>query len=225
MKISIARSTPCLSVLVLGAALAAAPDEYQATREAFLEQINAVRSAATVRALRLSTILSDAAQGLAELEAAGHDAGGSSTEEGARLAAKSGYETRLISEVIAEADGDVAGVVAGWRDSGGTPANEIVGRDYREMGLGVAIRNDRPLYVLLLGLSWDDYFHEQTDPLKNLEGMRERMLARVNKERTSRGFWVASMMPRRDRRGDRTRSHYRRRNDNRFNDAASRWTR
>jgi uncharacterized protein YkwD len=100
--------------------------------------------------------------------------------------------------VTAEADGDVASVVAAWRDGGGTPAAEIVGRDYREMGLGVAIRNDRPLYVLLLGLSWEDYFHEQTDPLKNLEGMRERMLARVNRERTSLGFAPLRRHPRLD---------------------------
>jgi uncharacterized protein YkwD len=188
LPISIARSTLCLSALVLGAALAAAQDEYQATREAFLEQINVVRVAAGVKALRLSSVLSGVAQGLAKEDAAGQDAGGSSAEEGARRAGKAGYETRLISEVVAEADGDVASVLAGWRDGGGTPANEIVRRDYREMGLGVAIRNDRPFYVVLLGLSWDDYFHEQTDPLKNLEGVRERMLTRVNKERANRGL-------------------------------------
>jgi len=189
------RSTPCLSGLVLGAVLAAAPDEYQATRETFLEQINAVRAKAAVRALRLSTVLSAAAQGLAEEAAAGHDAGGSPAEEGARLAGKSGYEARIISEVTAEADGDVASVIAAWKDGGGTPADEIVGRDYREMGLGVAIRNDRPLYVLLLGLSWEDYFHEHTDLLKNLERMREQMLARVNRERTSRGITPLRRQP------------------------------
>ncbi|HEV2063186.1 MAG TPA: CAP domain-containing protein [Thermoanaerobaculia bacterium] len=198
MPISTARSTPGLSALVLGAVLAAAPDEYQATRETFLEQINAVRAAAAAKALRLSTVLSAAAQGLAEEAAAGHDAGGSPAEEGARRAAKSGYGTRIISEVTAEADGDVASVVAAWRDGGGTPAAEIVGRDYREMGLGVAIRNDRPLYVLLLGLSWKEYFHEQTDPLKNLEGMREQMLARVNRERTSRAIAPLRRHPRLD---------------------------
>jgi uncharacterized protein YkwD len=198
LPISTARSTPGLSALVLGAALAAAPDEYQATRETFLEQINAVRAEAAVKALRLSTVLSAVAQGIAEETAAAHDAGGSPAEEGARRAAKSGYETRIISEVTAEADGDVASVVAAWRGGGGTPAEEIVGRDYREMGLGVAIWNDRPLYVLLLGLSWEDYFHEQTAPLKNLKRMREQMLARVNRERTSRGIAPLRRHPRLD---------------------------
>jgi uncharacterized protein YkwD len=172
------------------------PDTYQATREAFLVQINAVRAAASVQALRLSSVLSDAAEVLALEEAAGH--GGSSIEEAARRAAKLGYETRLIAEVTAEADGDVASVVAGWRDSGSTPASAILGRDYREAGLGVAIRNDRPLYVLLLGQSWADYFREQTEMLKSLEGVRERMLARVNRERTSRGLSPLRRHPRLD---------------------------
>ena len=198
------RDLPCLlptAFYLLAPAyclLGATSDDYQATREAFLEQINSVRAAAKVAPLRLSPVLSDAAQGLAEQEAAGHDIGGSSTAEGARHAGKAGYETRRISEVMAEADGDVAGVVAGWKDSGDVSAAEIVASDYREMGLGVAIRNDRPLYVLLLGLSWEDYFREQTGPLKNLEGMRERMLARVNRERTSLGLAPLRRHPRLD---------------------------
>lgn len=169
--------------------MAAAPDEYQATREVFLEQINAVRAAAGVRALRLSAALSDAAQGLADEEAsAAPGAAGSSPEEGARRAARAGYDTKFISEVVAEADGDVAEVVTGLRNGGGTPATEIVGPNHRDLGLGAAIRNDRSLYVLLFGVSWDDFFHEHTDPLKNLEAMRERMLARVNKERTGKNL-------------------------------------
>lgn len=200
MKISIARSIPFLSAFVLGSVLAAAPDEYQGTREAFLEQVNTVRAAASVGPLRLSAALSDAAQGLADDEvSAGAGSSGTSPEEGARRAAKGGYDAKVISEVIAEADGDVAEVVAGLRKGGGTPGHEIVGPDHRDMGLGVAIRNDRPLYVLLFGLSWDDFFHEHTDPLKDLEAMRERMLARVNKERTSRGLAPLRRHPTLDR--------------------------
>jgi uncharacterized protein YkwD len=186
---SIVRSTPCLSVIVLGAALAAAPDEYRATREAFLEQINAVRAAAAVRPLRLSIDLSDTAQALAEEAAtSGPGAHGSSPAEAARLAAQSGYETRIIGEVVAEADGDIASVVAGWRQSGEPSSGEVISPVYRELGLGVAFRTSRPIYVLLLAISWDDSFHETTDPLKDLEAARERMLARVNRERTSRGL-------------------------------------
>ena len=33
-------------------------------------------------------------------------------------------------------------VVQAWRESGGTPAAEIAGASYREMGLGVAMRKD-----------------------------------------------------------------------------------
>ena len=181
---------PALSRLLLSACclLGATADGYQSTREAFLEQINSVRASASAGPLRLSAALSEAAQALADEDAAAlHEAGGSSAEEAARRAARGGYETRLISEMTADADGDVASVVAGWRASEGTRA-EILSRSYREMGLGVAIRKDRPLYVLLLALSWGDDFREQTDALKNLESMRERMLSRVNRERASRGL-------------------------------------
>ena len=63
-------------------------DEYQATREAFLEQINAARAGAAARPLRLSAALSEVAQGRAD-EIAGRaaDAGSEApAEEDARRA-------------------------------------------------------------------------------------------------------------------------------------------
>jgi uncharacterized protein YkwD len=168
--------------------VAPSPDDYQATRELFLEEINAVRLAAHLRPLRLSPLLSSIAQKRAEEDASGDEPAAPPAQRDAASARAAGLEARVISEVSARADGDVAAVVAAWRDGGGTSSAELVGSDYREMGLGVSLSGEVPLYVLVLCLSWDDYFHEQTDPLKDLERMREQMLARVNRERTSRGL-------------------------------------
>ena len=178
--------------------LGAVADDYQATREAFLEHINAARSAAGARPLRLSAVLSSVAQARADEIAAGRDIRGPAGEEDSRRAGKLGYEPRIISEVTAEADGDVASVVAMWRGNGGTFAAEIAGGDYREMGLGVSFARDVPLYVLLLSLSWEDFFRDATEAFKDAELWREQMLAAVNRERVGRGLAPLRRHPRID---------------------------
>ena len=187
-----------LPALILLATLAAAPDEFQPTREAFLEQINAARAAVGARPLKLSAALCEVAQGRADEIAAGRDIAGPAGEEDSRRATKLGHEPRVISEVTAEADGDVEAVVGQWRQNGGVPAAEIAGGDYREMGLGVSFSKEVPLYVLVLSLSWEDYFREHTDALKDLDRMRGEMLALVNRERTSRGVAPLRRHPRLD---------------------------
>jgi uncharacterized protein YkwD len=184
--------------LLLTAYRLLAPDEFHATREAFLEQINAARAAVGARPLKLSAALSEVAQGRADEIAAGRDIPGPAGEEDSRRATRLGHEPRVISEVTAEADGDVEAVVGQWRQNGGVPAAEIAGGDYREMGLGVSFHKDVPLYVLVLSLSWEDYFRERTDALKDLGRMRGEMLALVNRERTRRGIAPLRRHPRLD---------------------------
>src|SRR5262249_50238880 len=65
----------------------------------------------------------------------------------------------------------------------GFPAQELESGAYREIGIGVSFETEVPLYVLLFGLSWEDFFKERTTALSNLERMREEMHARVNSER------------------------------------------
>jgi uncharacterized protein YkwD len=115
-----------------------------------------------------------------------------------RRAAKAGYEARLISEVEALADGDVETVVAAWQEEGGATARELVGADYRDVGLGVARFNDVPLYVFLFAFSWNDFFREKTGPLADLERVRREMLERVNRERAARHLPPMRRHPRLD---------------------------
>jgi uncharacterized protein YkwD len=177
---------------------AAAPDEYQDTREALVEQINAVRLAAGIRPVRLSAPLSAVAQARADEVSAGRGGRGPASEEEMRRAAREGYEARFISEVEAQADGDVETVVADWQEKGGAAGRELVGANHREVGVGVARSHDVPLYVFLFALSWDDFFREKTGALSDLERVRREMLERVNLERASRGLPPLRRHPRLD---------------------------
>jgi uncharacterized protein YkwD len=177
---------------------ATAPDEYQDTREALVEQINRVRLAVGVRPVKLSTPLSAVAQARADEDSTGRPGRETATKEDLHRAAEAGYEARFISEVEAQADGDVESVVAGWREEGGATAGELTGPDYREVGLGVARRNDVPLYVFLFALSWDDFFREKTGILSDLERVRREMLERVNLERSARRLRPLRRNPRLD---------------------------
>ncbi len=176
---------------------ASARDEYQDTREALVEQINAARRAAGVKPVRLSAPLSTVAQLRAEEVSAGRGSQEPAAED-IRRAAKAGYEARLLSEVEAQADGDVETVVAGWREEGGGTAKELLGADYREVGLGVGRRDDVPLYVFLFAFSWDDFFREKTGLLADLERVRREMLERVNSERAARHLPPLRRHPRLD---------------------------
>jgi uncharacterized protein YkwD len=187
-----------LPALLLGAIVAVAPDEHQDTREALVERINAVRMAAGVKPVKLSAPLSAVAQARADEVSAGRGGKQPAAEEDMRRAAKAGYDARFISEVEAQADGDVETVVAAWQEEGGATARELVGADYREVGLGVARYNDVPLYVFLFALSWDDFFREKTGALADLERVRREMLERVNRERAARHLPPMRRHPRLD---------------------------
>jgi uncharacterized protein YkwD len=188
------RILPLLAVVFL---LASPDDPLEDTRREFVERINAVRKTAGVTALRLSLALSLVAQKRADEIAAGSDTQGSAAREDARRATEAGYEPRVVSEIAARADGDVASVVAAWREAEGLPARELVGADYREIGVGVSL-GETPLYVVLFGLAWEDFFREKTAPFADLERMRRDMLARVNRERTGRGLAPLRRHPRLD---------------------------
>lgn len=173
--------------LALAFSLASPDDPLEDTRLELVERINAIRRSAGVAPLRLSASLTSVAQKRADEMAAGDDKEVSAAREDARRATEAGYEPRLVSEITARADGDIPSVVSAWREAEGLPARELVGADYREIGVGVSL-GGTPLYVVLFGLSWEDFFREKTAPLADLERMRRDMLARVNRERASRGL-------------------------------------
>jgi uncharacterized protein YkwD len=179
--------------------LGAPADDYQPTREAFLERINAARAAAGVHGLSLSETLSIVAQERAAQLAGVRGSLTPSPDEASRRAQLKGYEPRVLSEILTEADGNPATVVSHWTRPGDPLASEILSAGYGEMGLGVSFSRSVPLYVLILSLSWDDFFADATRSFRDPENWRQRMLAAVNKERAARGVPPLKPEPRLDR--------------------------
>ena len=187
------RSLPFI-VLSVTALVAGPPDDYQATREALVERINVARNAAGIPPLRLSAELSTAAQARSLEIAAGRKT--TAGEDDSVGLTKPVW--RVISEIEARADGDVEAVVAAWREAEGAPRRHLLGADYREIGIGISLETEVPLYVLLFGLSWEDFFKERTAALADLERMREEMLARANRERIAHKLAPLRRHPRLD---------------------------
>jgi uncharacterized protein YkwD len=177
----------------------APPDEYQPTRQAFLERINAARAAAGLRGLSLSETLSTVAQERAAQVAGTKGSLKASPDEASRRATLKGYESWLLSEIVAEADGDPATVVSHWTRPGNSLASEILSAGYGEMGLGVSFSRSVPVYVLILSLSWDDFFADATRSFRDPESWRQKMLAAVNRERAAKGVPPLKREPRLDR--------------------------
>jgi uncharacterized protein YkwD len=171
-----------------------AADNFDALRVAFLERINAARREAPRPMLRLSETLSRVAQSRAEAFVAGGEEPGSSTAEAdGQVAAERGYESRFLTEVLIEADGDVEMVVSDAAAPGGGLHDEIARSSTRDLGVGVAVREEVPLYVFLFGLSWGDFIAGKREEFANLESVRRALLERVNRERRAAG--VPPMRP------------------------------
>ena len=167
---------------------AAAADDFDALRSEFLARINFERAHEGVAALRLSPALSHLAQQLAgEAERRGNGEL-AETSEGQILqrAEKAGYRAKSLAEIFTRSDGTVAEVTAHWRERGDRTWRTLLRREFQDVGVGAAMLDEVPLYVFLLGLSWDDYAAGRLEEYRDLTRMRRQMLARVNEERSHR---------------------------------------
>jgi uncharacterized protein YkwD len=171
-------------------ALSPAPpnDNFAALRKAFLERINAARSQTKLRALRLSDNLSGVAQRRAQEFAAGGPEPGASTAEGDGLAAAAqGYDSRYLSEVLLQADGDVDMVFSEAAGAAGMLVDELQRPSLRDLGIGVAVRDEIPVYVFLFAVSWEDFVSGKRTEFSDLQAVRAALLRRVNRERRAAG--------------------------------------
>jgi len=163
-------------------------DNFDALRQAFLERINAARSETKLRALRLSDKLSAVAQRRAQEFASGGPEPGASTAEGdGRAAAAQGYDSRYLSEVLLQADGDVDMVFSEASGAAGELAEEIQRPSLRDLGIGVAVRDEIPVYVFFFALSWEDFVSGKRAEFSDLQAVRAALLGRVNRERRAAG--------------------------------------
>jgi uncharacterized protein YkwD len=169
---------------------AAADNDFDALRQEFLASINAERAHEGVAALRLSPALTGLAQQLAD--EAGRRGHGElvETSEGQILqrAEKAGYPAKSLAEIFTRSDGSVADVTAHWREQGGRTWRSLLRREFQDVGVGAAMLGEVPLYVFLLGVSWEDYAAGRLEEYRDLPQMRHRMLARVEAERSRRSL-------------------------------------
>jgi uncharacterized protein YkwD len=180
-----------LSILALLISLTPAPeipDDFDATRQAFAERLNAGRIGRKQAPLRASALLDRVAQARADTIA---KQGSAHPEETASLdsvaASKLGYEARFLSEVVIQAEGDVDTVMEASNDDPAL-ALEAGKSSFRDLGVGVARLEDIPVYVFVFAVSWADYFADKTVELGNLAEVRAKLLERVNAEREKAGL-------------------------------------
>ena len=181
--------TAALAALRISAPLLAA-DDYGAVRQEFLAKINGNRAEQGVAALRLSDSLTAVAQRIADDAARRGDSEPETLDssEIVRRAEKAGYSAKGIAQVLARADGTIDDVVLFLRDRAGSSWRTLVSGTLGDLGVGVAVVDDVPLYVFVLGISWEEYTARRAEAFRDLPAMRKEMLDRVNAERTRRGI-------------------------------------
>ncbi len=175
-------------VAALSLALRLSADDFDAVREAFLAQINADRVSGGASPLSLSQPLSRLAQEFAE-EAARRgnpDLVPPDPKEAVRRAGKAGYSPKALAEIFTRADGDVEEVIRYLRHRAGDTWRGLSSDDFRDLGVGVAILQDVPLYVFVLGVSWEEFTAGRAEEFRDLPAMRREMVERVNAERRER---------------------------------------
>jgi hypothetical protein len=93
-----------------------------------------------------------------------------------------------LAEISLQCEEDIDEVYADAARPEG-PLGEGIGRpELRDLGVGIAPHAEPPVYVLLLGLSWEDFAAGKRAEFSDLTRVRRQMLERVNRERTSHGL-------------------------------------
>lgn len=192
------RARLAIAAAILSAAPLARPaapdDDFGAVRTAFLDGINAGRSQNGLPPFRLVPLLSTIAQdrAAAVLREGAHPEESAHADSAA--ASSKGYEARVLSEVLVQADGDIETVLAGAAVDSAF-AEEVRRSDLRDLGVGVSRLDDIPLYVFLFARAWPDFFADKTVELSNLDAVRAALLARVNRERVAAGLQTVRPQP------------------------------
>jgi uncharacterized protein YkwD len=173
-----------LLLLALGTVEATALDP-PAVQSGLLAAINAERARARVEPLRLSAPLAAVAQARAEeLARQGNlEEARGSEDRLHREMERAGYQAQrwVVSEIAS--DSSLPEVADFWRRQSGDTYREVMGRDFRDVGIGVASLHGQPLYTLLFAVPEREYYEGRTAPLKDLAAVRQRVLDLVNAER------------------------------------------
>ncbi len=174
----------------LPAPRAGAQDSDALVRAAFLRALNAEREKAGAPPFRLVERLTAAAQAHAEELARRRSVDlelGSEQLMRARLE-RVGYVPHAWVESIASSTGGVTAVVQDWRRQSRDVHAKVMGREFRDLGVGVSRAGGVPLYTLLFAVPEEEFFTHGTAALADLGAVRAAMLSRINAERRAAGL-------------------------------------
>jgi len=156
----------------------------------FFAALNRERARLSAAPLRLSIPLSSVAQ--AHAEAMARQGSSLRSERGAEERTeeemlRAGYRAQRWIESAVSSNAPLADVVAYWRRQSAETYSEVMGRDFRDVGIGEVRFGGQTLYTLVFAVPEADYYKERTAGLKDLAAVREVLLARINAERRALG--------------------------------------
>ncbi len=166
-------------------------DNYEAQRTTILTDLNVQRNSHGLASVKLSALLSQAAQNHSDdMTSKGYYSltspdGTKATERVAVV----GYKAHSVAVWLDSVPNGASAVISQWMTK--SPANFstlALSNDYREIGVGVATVNGTSAYVIIFAMSDADYFSTFTDALADLSKVRNDMLVRVNQERQNVGL-------------------------------------
>lgn len=174
----------------LAGAVATPSPDATAARQALWAALNEERARSGAPPLALQPALARVAQTRAE-EIAHH--GSLSGERGAddrtrRLMEAAGYRAQEWVESSISSTDDPASLVRTLRRQSGGTYRQLMGPDFRDLGIGVGRLDGAPLYTLLFAAPENEYFTRRTAALRDLSAVRAAVRARTNAERAKAGL-------------------------------------
>jgi uncharacterized protein YkwD len=192
------------AVLACLAGLTAAParpqeslgDSRDALRQTLLAGLNEQRGKQGLAPVRLSAPLSRAAQAQVDDMAARHyydlqSPDGRTIESWLKDV---GYRQQLVTEKLVRTDRAPQALAASWGVSPAAHRDSLFHPDVEEVGIGEVDYQGLPLYAFVLARSVESYLSEYTRHLfarqearfRDLDGLRDQMLALINQARAER---------------------------------------
>jgi uncharacterized protein YkwD len=170
---------------VLSFAAAGPSDPLDPMRTEILASFNRLRPGPP---LSLSPALSKVAQARAEEFArSGRTTRDTTLTEAETAAAREGYESRLLSEVLITAQGNFATLLSTPLQATSPLLREITRESNRDLGVGFALRGEElPLYLFLFASNWTDFLKEKRAEFSDISRVRRELLQRINLERARR---------------------------------------
>jgi uncharacterized protein YkwD len=171
-------------------------DRRDELRQTFLAGLNQERGKQGLPPVRLSAALSRAAQGQVD-DMAARQYYDLTSPDGRTIESwlkDVGYQEQLVTEKLVRTDRSPQALAASWGVSPTAHRASLFHPDVEEVGIGAVDYQGLPLYAFVLARSRESYLSDYTRHLfarqdarfRDLDALREEMLARVNQARAER---------------------------------------